>query len=45
LDLREWHKRKDAAELGRSKLELERALADGHRSRQQAIEEVSDGQP
>ena len=45
LDLREWHKRKDAAELGRSKLELERALADGHRSRQQAVEEVSDGRP
>lgn len=45
LDLREWHKRKDAAELGRSKLELERALADGHRSRQQATEEITDGQP
>lgn len=45
LDLREWHKRKDAAELGRSKLELERALADGHRSRQQPAEDVRDGEP
>jgi type IV secretory pathway TraG/TraD family ATPase VirD4 len=45
LDLREWHKRKDAAELGRSKLELERVLAYGHRSRQEVSEEVSDGQP
>ncbi|MEC5181235.1 type IV secretory system conjugative DNA transfer family protein [Arthrobacter sp. CG_A4] len=45
LDLREWHKRKDAAELGRSKLELEQALADGHRSRQQTTAEVSGGEP
>ena len=45
LDLREWHKRKDAAELGRSKLELEQALADGHRLRQQTTVEVSDGEP
>lgn len=45
LDLREWHKRKDAAELGRSKLELEQALADGHRLRQQTSVEVSDGEP
>ena len=45
LDLREWHKRKDAAELGRSKLELERTLADGHRLRQAATEEPADGQP
>ncbi|MCB5275924.1 hypothetical protein BJG92_03478 [Arthrobacter sp. SO5] len=45
LDLREWHKRKDAAELGRSKLELEQALADGHRLRQQTTAEVSDGEP
>jgi len=45
LDLREWHKRKDAAELGRSKLELERALADGHRVKQTTTEVVNDGQP
>lgn len=42
LDLREWHKRKDAAELGRSKAELERVLAEGHRLRQQRIEEADD---
>jgi type IV secretion system protein VirD4 len=45
LDLREWHKRKDAAELGRSKREVEQALADGHVLRQQATGEVSDDQP
>ncbi len=45
LDLREWHKRKDAAELGRSKLELEQALAAGHRLRQQTPVEVGDGEP
>lgn len=45
LDLREWHKRKDAAELGRSKLELEQALAAGHRLRQQASGEANDGEP
>ncbi|UKA55156.1 TraM recognition domain-containing protein [Arthrobacter sp. FW305-BF8] len=44
LDLREWHKRKDAAELGRSKREVEQALADGHVLRQQATGEVSDDQ-
>ena len=37
LDLREWHKRKDAAELDRSKAETERALADGHKLRQQKL--------
>ncbi len=42
LDLREWHKRKDAAELGRSKAELERVLAEGHRLRQHRIEETDD---
>lgn len=42
LDLREWHRRKDAAELGRSKAELERVLAEGHRLRQQRIEEADD---
>lgn len=36
LDLREWHKRKDAAQLGVSKAETERELADGHRLRQEA---------
>ena len=40
LDLREWHKRKDAAELGRSKAELERVLAEGHLSRQAANSEA-----
>jgi type IV secretion system protein VirD4 len=35
LDLREWHKRKDAAELGRSKAELERVLIAGHKQRQE----------
>ncbi|MDQ0618071.1 type IV secretory system conjugative DNA transfer family protein [Arthrobacter globiformis] len=45
LDLREWHKRKDGAELGRSKREVEQALADGHVLRQQATGEVSDDQP
>lgn len=44
LDLQEWHKRKDAAELGRSKAELERVLAEGHRLRQQPIEETHDEQ-
>ena len=44
LDLREWHKRKDAAELGRSKMEVERTLADGHRLRQQATEGADDEQ-
>ena len=44
LDLREWHKRKDAAELGRSKREVEQALASGHVLRQQATGEVSDDQ-
>lgn len=42
LDLREWHKRKDAAELGRSKVELERVLAEGHRLRQQRMEVTDD---
>lgn len=42
LDLREWHKRKDAAELGRSKAELERVLAEGHRLRQQRMEVTDD---
>lgn len=36
LDLREWHKRKDAAQLGISKGETERELAAGHRLRQAA---------
>jgi type IV secretion system protein VirD4 len=44
LDLREWHKRKDAAELGRSKREVEQALADGHILRQRAAGEVNDDQ-
>lgn len=44
LDLQEWHKRKDAAELGRSKAELERVLAEGHRLRQQPIKETHDEQ-
>lgn len=44
LDLREWHKRKDAAELGRSKREVEQALADGHVLRQQATCEANDDQ-
>ncbi|NVM97737.1 type IV secretory system conjugative DNA transfer family protein [Arthrobacter sp. SDTb3-6] len=35
LDLREWHKRKDAAQLGMSKEETERELAAGHRQRQE----------
>jgi hypothetical protein len=37
LDLRDWHQRKDAAELGRSKIETERELAAGH-LQNQAIE-------
>ncbi|PYI65736.1 type VI secretion protein [Arthrobacter livingstonensis] len=36
LDLREWHKRKDAAQLGLSKAETELELAEGHRLRQEA---------
>lgn len=36
LDLTEWHKRKDAAQLGVSKEETERELAAGHRLRQAA---------
>ncbi|MDJ0318394.1 type IV secretory system conjugative DNA transfer family protein [Arthrobacter antibioticus] len=36
LDLTEWHKRKDAAQLGASKEETERELAAGHRLRQSA---------
>ncbi|MBP2266394.1 hypothetical protein J3A64_001858 [Pseudarthrobacter sp. PvP004] len=40
LDLRDWHERKDAAELGRSKLETERELAAGHMSRQAADSEA-----
>ena len=44
LDLQEWHKRKDAAELGRSKAELERVLAEGHRLRQQPAKETHDEQ-
>ncbi|AIY02972.1 hypothetical protein ART_3373 [Arthrobacter sp. PAMC 25486] len=36
LDLTEWHKRKDAAQLGISKEETERELAAGHRLRQAA---------
>lgn len=40
LDLRDWHRRKDAAELGRSKLETERELAAGHLSRQEANSEA-----
>ena len=44
LDLQEWHKRKDAAELGRSKAELERVLAEGHRLRQQPTKETNDEQ-
>jgi type IV secretory pathway TraG/TraD family ATPase VirD4 len=44
LDLREWHKRKDAAELGRSKLETERALSEGHRQRQLIAEGTDDGE-
>jgi len=36
LDLTEWHKRKDAAQLGISKDETERELAAGHRQRQAA---------
>ncbi|MDD0856642.1 hypothetical protein NHF46_00270 [Arthrobacter alpinus] len=34
LDLREWHKRKDAAELGRSKEQTELELLTGHLKRQ-----------
>jgi len=37
LDLREWHKRKDAVQLGLSKAETERELADGHRRRQEVV--------
>ncbi|WP_308012416.1 TraM recognition domain-containing protein [Arthrobacter sp. M4] len=44
LDLREWHKRKDAAELGRSKAETERVLADGHRRRQLESEGTRDAE-
>ena len=40
LDLRDWHERKDAAELGRSKLATERELAAGHVSRQTADSEA-----
>ncbi|NWL29137.1 type VI secretion protein [Paenarthrobacter ureafaciens] len=40
LDLRDWHKRKDAAELGRSKVETERELAAGHLTRQESNTEV-----
>lgn len=36
LDLTEWHKRKDAAQLGVAKEETERELAAGHRLRQAA---------
>ncbi|NVM96145.1 type IV secretory system conjugative DNA transfer family protein [Arthrobacter wenxiniae] len=36
LDLREWHKRKDAGQLGLSKAETEMELATGHRIRQEA---------
>lgn len=34
LDLREWHKRKDAAALGRSKEQTEQELLTGHIQRQ-----------
>lgn len=34
LDLREWHKRKDAAQLGRSKVQTELELLTGHLNRQ-----------
>lgn len=34
LDLREWHKRKDAAQLGRSKEQTELELLNGHLKRQ-----------
>lgn len=44
LDLREWHKRKDAAELGRSKAETERFLADGHKRRQLQSEGTRDAE-
>lgn len=44
LDLRGWHKRKDAAELGRSKAETERALTEGHKVRQQIAEGTNDGE-
>lgn len=40
LDLRDWHKRKDAAELGRSKVETERELAAGHLNRQESNNEA-----
>ncbi|MFJ4208091.1 type IV secretory system conjugative DNA transfer family protein [Paenarthrobacter sp. NPDC089675] len=40
LDLRDWHKRKDAAELGRSKVETERELAAGHLTRQESNSEA-----
>ncbi|WP_224167263.1 TraM recognition domain-containing protein [Arthrobacter sp. StoSoilA2] len=40
LDLRDWHKRKDGSELGRSKMETERELAAGHLNRQAANHEV-----
>ncbi|WP_434619716.1 type IV secretory system conjugative DNA transfer family protein [Arthrobacter sp. A5] len=41
LDLREWHKRKDAAQLGVSKNETELELAAGHRQRQQASRTIA----
>ncbi|WP_434614572.1 TraM recognition domain-containing protein [Arthrobacter sp. A5] len=41
LDLREWHKRKDATQLGVSKNETELELAAGHRRRQETSENAA----
>ena len=42
LDLREWHQRRDAAALGRSKIEAEDALAQGHIHQQVMEQEIRD---
>ncbi|MDO5745194.1 MAG: TraM recognition domain-containing protein [Micrococcaceae bacterium] len=42
LDLRGWHQRRDAAALGRSKIEAEDALAQGHVRQQNVEVEIRD---
>ncbi|WP_449373058.1 hypothetical protein [Arthrobacter psychrolactophilus] len=42
LDLRGWHQRRDAAALGRPKIEAEDALAQGHIHQHVAEQEVRD---
>lgn len=43
LDLRGWHQRKDAADLGRFKREAEEALALGHAAHLAPVEKAPDG--